>query len=48
VRTLFGLRTWSLEVIVDAPEEAERLRRINGTLASVIDAKGPVVYERVD
>jgi predicted nucleotidyltransferase len=46
VRTLFGLRTWSLDVVVYTPQEVERLRHVNGTLASVIDAEGRVVYER--
>jgi|SRR5579863_858048 predicted nucleotidyltransferase len=46
VRTLFGLRTWSLDVVVYTPDEIDRLRRINGTLASMIDAEGRVVYER--
>lgn len=46
VQALFGLRPWSLDVVVYTPEEVERLRHINGTLASVIDAEGRVVYER--
>jgi predicted nucleotidyltransferase len=46
VRSLFGLRTWSLDVVVYTPAEVDHLRGINGTLASVIDVEGRVVYER--
>ena len=46
VSAAFGLRPWSLDVVVYTPEEVQRLRRINGTLLSVIEAEGKVLYER--
>jgi len=46
VSSLFGLRPWSLDVVVYTPEEVERLRKIHGTLLSVIEAEGKVLYER--
>jgi hypothetical protein len=38
VRTLFGFRTWSLDVFVYTPDELAYLRRINGTLPSIAKA----------
>jgi predicted nucleotidyltransferase len=46
VSSVFGLRPWSLDVVVYTPEEVQRLRKINGTLVSVIQAEGKVLYER--
>jgi uncharacterized protein len=46
VGAVFGLRPWSLDVVVYTPEEAQRLRRIRGTLLSTIEAEGEVLYER--
>jgi predicted nucleotidyltransferase len=46
VSSVFGLRPWSLDVVVYTPEEVQRLRKINGTLLSVIEAEGTVLYER--
>ncbi|MGD0129965.1 MAG: nucleotidyltransferase domain-containing protein [Terriglobia bacterium] len=46
VSSVFGLRPWSLDVVVYTPEEVQRLRKINGTLVSVIEAEGKVLYER--
>jgi predicted nucleotidyltransferase len=46
VSSIFGLRPWSLDVVVYTPEEVQRLRKINGTLVSVIEAEGKVLYER--
>jgi len=43
---IFGLRPWSLDVVVYTPEEVERLRGIHGTLLSVIEAEGRLLYER--
>jgi len=44
--SLFGLRKWSMDVVVYTPEEMERFRKIRGTLASIVDAEGRVLYER--
>jgi len=46
VSSIFGLRPWSLDVVVYTPEEVERLRKVNGTLLSLIEAEGKVLYER--
>ena len=46
VSSIFGLRPWSLDVFVYTPEEVQRLRKINGTLVSVTEAEGKVLYER--
>ena len=44
--SLFGLRKWSMDVVVYTPEELERHRRIRGTLASIVETEGKVLYER--
>ena len=46
VAALFGLRRWSLDVVVYTPQEVERLRGVRGTLLSQIEADGQVLYER--
>ena len=46
VSSAFGLRPWSLDLVVYTPEEVRRLRKINGTPVSVIEAEGKVLYER--
>jgi len=46
VSSIFGLRPWFLDVVVYTPEEVQRLRKTNGTLVSVIEAEGKVLYER--
>ena len=46
ISSAFGLRPWSLDVVVYTPEEVRRLRGINGTLLSLIEAEGKVLYER--
>ncbi|MBI4964305.1 MAG: nucleotidyltransferase domain-containing protein [Desulfomonile tiedjei] len=46
VSAIFGLRQWPLDVVVYTPEEVERLRKVRGTLLSIIEAEGEVLYER--
>jgi predicted nucleotidyltransferase len=46
VSSIFGLRPWSRGVVVFTPEEVHRLRKTNGTLASMIEAEGKVLYEQ--
>jgi predicted nucleotidyltransferase len=46
VSSVFGLRPWSLDLVVYTPEEVARLRGINGTLLSVVEAEGQILYER--
>jgi len=46
VNAVFGLRPWPLDVVVYTPAEVARLRKIRGTLLSVIEDEGEVLYER--
>jgi predicted nucleotidyltransferase len=46
ISSAFGLRPWSLDIVVYTPEEVARLRGINGTLLSLIEGEGKVLYER--
>lgn len=46
VSALFGLRPWSMDVVVYTPAEVKRLKKVHGTLLSVIEAEGEVLYER--
>ncbi len=46
VISLFGLRKWSMDVFVCTPQEVERLKDVNGTLVSIVEAEGKVIYER--
>ncbi|HET8761619.1 MAG TPA: nucleotidyltransferase domain-containing protein [Nitrospiria bacterium] len=45
VSSVFGLRPWPLDVVVYTPDEVKRLRRVRGTLLSVIEREGTVLYE---
>jgi len=46
ITSVFGLRPWSLDVVVYTPEEVARLRGVNGTLLGLIEAEGKLLYER--
>ena len=46
VSAVFCLRKWPLDVVVYTPAEVQRLRGVRGTLLSVIEAEGEVLYER--
>jgi uncharacterized protein len=46
VAAIFGLRPWPLDVVVYTPAEVERLRNVRGTLLSVIEDEGLLLYER--
>ncbi len=46
ISSVFGLRPWSMDLVVYTPEEVERLRGVKGTLLSVIEAEGKPLYER--
>ncbi len=46
IASLFGLRTWSMDVVVYTPEEVEQSRGIHGTLLSQIEREGTVLYEQ--
>jgi len=45
VSSVFGLRPGPLDLVVYTPEEVERLRRVNATWLSAIEAEGKVRYE---
>jgi predicted nucleotidyltransferase len=45
VSEAFGLRPWAMDVVY-TPEEVRRLRHVNGTLLSVIEREGKVLYEQ--
>lgn len=46
IAAMFGLRPWSLDLVVYTPEEVRRLAGIRGTLLSTIEAEGRVLHER--
>ena len=46
IASLFGLRPWSMDVVVYTPEEVEQSRGIHGTLLSQIEREGMVLYEQ--
>ena len=46
ISSVFGLRPRSMDLVVYTPEEVQRLRSVHGTLLSVIEAEGKVLYER--
>lgn len=46
VSSIFGLRRWPLDVVVYTPSEVDRLRQVRGTLLSMIETEGEVLYER--
>ena len=46
VGAVFGLRPWSLDVVVYTPAEVARLSKVRGTLLSIIEAEGEVLYKR--
>ena len=43
---VFGLRDWPMDLFVYTPEEVERFRGVIGTLVSIVEAEGKVLYER--
>ena len=46
VSAVFGLRPWPLDLIVYTPNEVKRLQGRPGTLLSIIEKEGRVLYER--
>ncbi|MGQ0556723.1 MAG: nucleotidyltransferase domain-containing protein [Nitrospiraceae bacterium] len=46
VSEVFGLRPWPMDIVVYTPEEVHRLHHVNGTLLSVIEKEGRVLYEQ--
>jgi uncharacterized protein len=46
VSEVFGLRPWPMDIVVYTPEEVRRLRNVNGTLLSIIEKEGKLLYEQ--
>ena len=46
ISAVFGLRPWPLDLVVYTPQEVARLKGRSGTLLSVIEKEGKVLYER--
>ena len=46
ISSLFGLRAWSLDVVVYTSEEVAKLRGVHGTLLAAVEAEGKLLYER--
>lgn len=46
IAAMFGLRPWSLDLVVYTPEEVRRLTGVRGTLLSTIESEGRVLHER--
>lgn len=46
VSEVFGLRPWPMDIVVYTPEEVHRLRGVRGTLLSIIEKEGKVLYEQ--
>jgi len=45
ISSVFGLRPWSMDLVVYTPQEVEKLRGVGGTLLSLIEAEGKPLYE---
>ena len=46
IASMFGIRPWSMDLVVYTPEEVRQLQGIHGTLLSHIEQEGEVLYER--
>jgi uncharacterized protein len=46
VDSIFGLRPWSMDVLVFTPEEVRKARSQPGSLVTSIEAEGRVLHER--
>ncbi len=46
ISNLFGLRPWSMDLVVYTPDEVNKLQGIHGTLLSQIERDGQVLYEK--
>jgi len=46
VLSVFGLRPWSMDVLVYTPEEVRRSRSDPGSLVESIEAEGRVLHDR--
>ncbi len=46
ISSLFGLRTWGLDLLVYTPAEVARMRQLPGSFLSTIEAEGKILHER--
>ena len=46
IRSAFGIYTWPMDLLVYTPQEVQRLKNVAGTLLSVIEREGKLLYER--
>ena len=46
IRSLFRPRRWPMDVFVYTPAEVARSSGVNGTLVSIVEREGKVLYER--
>jgi uncharacterized protein len=46
VASIFGLRDWSMDLLVYTPEEYSEQKQIWGTLISLIEPEAKVLYDR--
>ncbi len=46
IDALFGLRGWTMDVVVYTPSEVREQRRYRNSLLRVIEAEGKVLYEQ--
>ena len=46
VQSIFGLRDWAMDLLVYTPTEYAEQKAVFGTLISLVDAEGRVLYER--
>lgn len=45
VQSIFGLRDWGMDLLVYTPREYAQQKAIFGTLISLIDAEGRILYD---
>ena len=46
VDEIFGLRSWPMDIVVFTPAEVIGEREMTGSLVSVVESEGKVLYER--
>ncbi len=46
VSSIFGLRSWPMDIVVYTPQESERMRHAKWSLLGTIEAEGKVLYAR--
>ncbi len=46
IDSLFGIRSWPMDVVVYTPQESERMRYAKWSLLGTIEAEGKVLYAR--